>query len=417
MLDALAYRTDLDTELDPDTGAAPRAPKRHRPSPAAQPQSLRQYVESTRTQPTTPSRARSTASSRAKNYACMSCPKAFTRPCRLAEHERTHTGARPFRCLFPGCTKTYMRDTHLAVHAQTHLAEDQRKHGCPHDGCTSRFTTSQHLKRHISAIHSAGAGGPGGGQAYGCPEEGCAESFAKRNQLHAHICVAHNGADPHRCAEPGCTAAFRYPSQLRRHRITHTEAIQYRCIEDGCTEVFAKWSELQAHRRSHRRTHRCLVCQAEFARTHALNRHILTHEPDRPVFACPRDACARFYLDANSLRAHIAAVHCEEPRRYVCEREGCGKAYAYAHSLRRHVARAHLAKQQQQKQKQKSKPRPLKLPTPLEVASGMAYADPQVSGRALPCSQPGCAFRFKRTIELDVHMAAVHGVACSPVPS
>ncbi|KAJ2640145.1 hypothetical protein GGF40_000293 [Coemansia sp. RSA 1286] len=121
--------------------------------------------------------------------------------------------------------------------------------------------------------------------------------------------------------------------------------------------------------------------------------------------------CSRFYLDENSLRAHIAAVHRVEKPRYPCEMPDCDKTYAYANTLRRHVAQAHGIGNEQKKKKRTRGParKQVRQPTALEIASGMAYTDPSVSGRANACAVQGCGFRFKRAVELETHMVAVHG--------
>src|SRR4051812_7021772 len=35
------------------------------------------------------------------------CTASFSRPCRLSEHERSHTGERPFACQHDDCDKTF----------------------------------------------------------------------------------------------------------------------------------------------------------------------------------------------------------------------------------------------------------------------------------------------------------------------
>lgn len=106
-------------------------------------------------------------------YCCTypSCKKVYTKPCRLAEHFRSHTGEvisssiwvvtivlkiplcqRPFTC--KTCQKSYLRDSHLQAHMRSHLPESDRPLQCTHDGCSKRFWTSQHLNFHISAVHN-----------------------------------------------------------------------------------------------------------------------------------------------------------------------------------------------------------------------------------------------------------------------
>ncbi|KAJ2131504.1 Strongly-conserved Zn-finger binding protein (TFIIIA), partial [Coemansia sp. RSA 678] len=270
------------------------------------------------------------SSQRPKRYVCSECNKAYTRPSKLGEHMRTHTGERPFACQFPGCTKRYMRNGHLQVHSSTHVPSSQ--HTCTVPG------------------------------------------FAKRSQLHTHMC-SHTGENPHVCTVPECNMSFKYPSQLKRHHRTHSEEIKYTCAHTGCMQVFAKWSQLQSHRVVHKPTsHVCHVCGNEFARRHALTVHLLRHDPDRTVFACEHDGCSRFYIDENALRAHVRVVHSGKPR-YECAE--CSKSYAYARSLRDHIKREHgdLITNEGVEDRdggRLKKRRRTREPTEMEVASGMA---------------------------------------------
>jgi general transcription factor IIIA len=101
-----------------------------------------------------------------KRYSCTfeGCGKAYTKPSRLEEHERSHTGQvsspavieiklltllqRPFVCEI--CGNSYLRDTHLHAHTRCHLPESSRPFICERQKCGKRFWTSQHLKTHYS---------------------------------------------------------------------------------------------------------------------------------------------------------------------------------------------------------------------------------------------------------------------------
>jgi len=104
-----------------------------------------------------------------KCYRCTfgGCKKAYAKPSRLEEHQRTHTGQvtieyfysvheflklfifqRPFIC--ETCGKSYLRDTHLHAHARSHLPEASRPLACERPNCEKRFWTSQHLQVHYS---------------------------------------------------------------------------------------------------------------------------------------------------------------------------------------------------------------------------------------------------------------------------
>lgn len=53
----------------------------------------------------------------------------------------------------------------------------------------------------------------------------------------------------HKCGHDGCTAAFRYPKDLRRHALVH-EARNFACTEPGCTRKFTRKDNLIRHNRN-----------------------------------------------------------------------------------------------------------------------------------------------------------------------
>ena len=93
-----------------------------------------------------------------KRYQCTfpGCTKAYRKPVRLEEHERTHTGEvrvmkgrsylnlifcpqRPFVC--SACLKTYFRETHLQAHMRSHLPDSSRSFACSYEDCDKTFWT------------------------------------------------------------------------------------------------------------------------------------------------------------------------------------------------------------------------------------------------------------------------------------
>lgn len=71
----------------------------------------------------------------------------------------------------------------------------------------------------------------------------------------------------------------------------------------------------------------CTVCQKTFKRKDYLKQHMKTHAPERDVYRCPREGCARTYTTVFNLQSHILSFH-EEKRPFVCEHTGCGKTFA-----------------------------------------------------------------------------------------
>ena len=89
---------------------------------------------------------------------CSYCLKCFSRPSSLLEHERSHTGERPYRCPSPHCNKSFARKDYLTSHVKTH--SEKRNHYCTEPlagsqetGCGKAFHRRSDLMRHRRRIH------------------------------------------------------------------------------------------------------------------------------------------------------------------------------------------------------------------------------------------------------------------------
>ena len=70
---------------------------------------------------------RSTASRKKKSepkHVCSICQRSYTRHATLVNHERTHTGEKPFSCTFEGCNQTFAQQGDKTRHEKAQHAEN-----------------------------------------------------------------------------------------------------------------------------------------------------------------------------------------------------------------------------------------------------------------------------------------------------
>ena len=110
-----------------------------------------------------------------------------------------------------------------------------RRYVCLYTGCGERFNRSEHLKKHIRAVHRKK-------KEFRCPV--CTKAFAVRSGLAAHMRV-HNDERPFACPHPGCNRRFRQKMHMNRHTRVHTKEQPFVC--NVCKRAFSQISSMKRH--------------------------------------------------------------------------------------------------------------------------------------------------------------------------
>ncbi|KAJ7497019.1 hypothetical protein FB451DRAFT_1209737 [Mycena latifolia] len=407
-----------------------------------------------------------------KRYKCThkGCDKAYSKPSRLEEHERSHSGQRPFLC--ETCGKSYLRETHLTAHARSHLPQSERPFVCSEPNCEKRFWTAQHLRVHADWHNGA--------KPFVCPENDCNEAFAKHHQLRAHKCTVHAapGTKPYQCEHDGCTQSFATNQHLRTHSKVHNEK-RYTCSHSTCLptngetlKFYPTWTTLQHHTRT-AHPPRCShpSCNGRtFSSQKGLRAHQKLHEQrdaeaeidalasdceegdeERPRkkrrggelgrdWKCDVDDCTKDFKSKKALTTHINITHLGR-RDYSCPHQSCKQTFGYKHLLNRHLAKHHAAQctaSESSDEDRVSPPKPPAANMGIDMITGNTYAQTAhkklKAATALQCpyphlndltfvrnldvdgrngyalAGPACDYVFSRAYDLRRHLQTVHGI-------
>ena len=244
---------------------------------------------------------------------CGYCGELYTSKCMFENHQRTHTGEKPFKCDI--CPKAFVSKSLLRKHNKCH----DKKNACSY--CDNRFSTKSALMNH-ERTHT-------GEKPYAC--DLCPEGFRTARML-VHHKKMHTGQKNYLCSY--CSKCTWTKKDLIRHEKIHMrEPSIYSC--SLCSKRFINKAGLKGHARSHVEK-KCFICSKIFATSTALSWH-KTHKhnplsnntiPATKGIKC--DVCKISFVTYSQLQKHQRKKHLS----YMCS--VCSQFFGSTKQLKEH---------------------------------------------------------------------------------
>lgn len=380
--------------------------------------------------PVTP-RSRSPSSNpkqRPLKYFCdyNDCGKGFSRPVRLAEHKRSHTNDRIFKCSHPPCEKDFLRESHLKAHVKnTHT--NIRDHACDWEGCDKAFSTGTRLRRHRAAHEK-----PKKNEFHCTGFPPCNELFRKQGTLQRHVDFVHLQTRSLRCPHTDvatgrpCQSSFDKPISLRTHEAQYHGETRFSCTichrDPLFASNFATYNELQAHIRLEHPPY-CEFCGLVCSTNAQVRDHIdITHNDttvdSRRKLPCTYEGCEKTFAKQFNLNVHVKTQH-ENQKRFKCGEtdvsasaglehwdaaNACGQPFTTKQSLAIHVRRHHLPDSKPKSARKKAKKA---KSTVMDKLTG--------GSKRIACVVFGCGDRFLDQAAVEDHAMRAHGMTPAEV--
>ncbi|XP_033638108.1 zinc finger protein 135-like [Asterias rubens] len=251
-----------------------------------------------------------------QKFMCKVCGKCLSTKSNLKQHDRIHTGERPFEC--PFCGKAFQTSSSLNVHKRLHTGE--RPYPCK--SCDRTFLCSNHLKRHARSHIPK----------LECPQCGKSVEVDKMEEHHElGLCATFAKARKkvprisHACGL--CGKTFTGSAALTSHKKMHGKKKTFKC--ESCDKAYNNGSALLVHRRVHSgQGFVCETCGQRFLQNSHLTVHRRAHSGETP-FKC--EYCAKGFKQSSNLKDHVRLHTGERP--FTCE---CGKRFRQTGHLKDH---------------------------------------------------------------------------------
>uniref|UniRef100_A0A8C0EZF6 Zinc finger and BTB domain containing 40 n=1 Tax=Bubo bubo TaxID=30461 RepID=A0A8C0EZF6_BUBBB len=237
-----------------------------------------------------------------KSFVCKACGKTFHFYCRL---------------------KVHMKRCRVARGKQIQCKE-----------CSEVKSTKKELEKHQLEVHGVAGSAKKKKKRLPVACDICGREFAHASGMQYHKLTEHFDEKPFSCKE--CGAKFAANSTLKNHLRLHTGDRPFMCKH--CLMTFMQASALAYHtkkKHAEGKMYACQYCDAVFAQSIELSRHVRTHTGDKP-YVCRE--CGKGFRQANGLSIHLRTFHSiEDP--YDCKK--CRMSFATLQEHRKHVHEAH----------------------------------------------------------------------------
>lgn len=217
---------------------------------------------------------------RRPDHSCKECGLVFDRPAKLRDHQRKHTGERPFQCAT--CNAAFAKKKDLDSHQLSHTPSTEKPYKCPK--CDKGVNTLQHLEVHMH-VH---------------------------RQL---VCEL-------------CQRTFVRQKVFEKHRASHAKC-------EDCDKLFRNRIDLGTHIfRQHQCNYKCADCGETFPNNQRLTWHVKRHQRTREKFL--KDVKKNVALNVRTL---TGLEYSQRP--FSCDWTGCNHRFTREYDLLRHLKKGH----------------------------------------------------------------------------